>query len=389
VDIPAVVSALNLNGLGVARALGRHGVRVIGVSEGEPGPEAKSRHVKEIWSLPRGADLVETLLFRGRGLGVSPVLFPITDSAVSAIAARQADIRAVYRLGMPATETVEALIDKRGFHARATELGFPVPQSFDVASPEELEAAGAKLRFPCIMKPQVKSEAYAQSGAKKAYVLDDRPSLLETYRRFAHLEPRVMIQEYIPGGDNEVYFCLQYWSRSGELWASFAGHKIRQWPPHCGGTAACEPLQSPEVEELTTRFFRAVRFEGLCSMEYKRDPRTGAFFMIEPTVARTDWQSAVADLNGVPIPWAAYCDLSGAPRPHLVPDRVPKKWVHLGADRLSAAQHQQEGELDRLRWLWSLRPPLVEAYISLEDPGPALSILAGKVGGKLRRPRRS
>ncbi len=42
------------------------------------------------------------------------------------------------------------------------------------------------------------------------------------------------------------------------------------------------------------------------SMEYKRDRRDGRFHMIEPTVARTDFQEEVATLNGMNIPLASY-----------------------------------------------------------------------------------
>jgi len=51
----------------------------------------------------------------------------------------------------------------------------------------------------------------------------------------------------------------------------------------------------------------------MCSMEFKHDRQIGKFFMIEPTVGRTDWQEEVATLNGVNIPLAAYRDLMDLP----------------------------------------------------------------------------
>ena len=61
-----------------------------------------------------------------------------------------------------------------------------------------------------------------------------------------------------------------------------------------------------ELTLLTNRFFSGVGFVGLCSMEFKRDARTNQFYMIEPTVGRTDYQEEIASLNGVNIPLAAY-----------------------------------------------------------------------------------
>src|SRR4029077_557792 len=83
---------------------------------------------------------------------------------------------------------------------------------------------------------------------------------------------------------------------------------ICQWPPLVGGTASCvsAPAVRDELIALTDAFFERVGFVGLGSMEYKRDIRDGRFYMVEPTVGRTDYQEEVATLNGVNIPYAAY-----------------------------------------------------------------------------------
>jgi hypothetical protein len=60
------------------------------------------------------------------------------------------------------------------------------------------------------------------------------------------------------------------------------------------------------VESLTDAFFRRVSFVGMGGIEFKRDPRTGEFLMIEPTAGRIDAQEEVATLHGANIPVAAY-----------------------------------------------------------------------------------
>jgi len=77
-----------------------------------------------------------------------------------------------------------------------------------------------------------------------------------------------------------------------------------------------------ELGRRTKAFFDKTGFVGMCSMEYKQDQRTGKFFMIEPTVGRTDWQEEVASLNGVNIPLAAYRYELGLP-----PSPTPKSVV--------------------------------------------------------------
>jgi len=385
-DIPAVVVGLNVNALAVARALGRNGVPVTVVAEGSAAPEARSRYILDLWLNGAGDEaLCDLLLERGQSLSDRPVLFPVTDSSVRAVASHLGDIAWRYRVGMPEPDLVEALLDKRRFAQLALDLGLPAPRTFFVDRPEQMPDVIRRATYPCILKPQSKSQAYQATGAKKAYHLQDGRHLLETYRTFCHAEPRVVVQEWVPGGDNEVHFCLQYYDAQSRPLVSFCGHKIRQWPPHCGGTASCEPVGSGELEALSTAFFQRVGFQGLCSMEFKRDPRDGTFKMIEPTVCRTDWQSGVADINGVPIPYVAYRDLAGLPPLHCVRRQQPVKWVHLSSDRQSADYYRERGELTWARWLGSIRPPVRGAYWALDDPLPYLSVLAGKVCAKLVR----
>ena len=66
---------------------------------------------------------------------------------------------------------------------------------------------------------------------------------------------------------------------------------------------------------MTDAFFSAVGFVGICSMEYKRDLRDGKFYMVEPTVCRTDYHEEVAVLNGVNLPLSLYCGELGMPMP--------------------------------------------------------------------------
>ncbi|HUT57295.1 MAG TPA: hypothetical protein VNA25_05415 [Phycisphaerae bacterium] len=385
-DISAVVVGMNVNGLAVTRVLGRHGVPVAAIAQDTPSAEVRTRYVRELWHSAHGGDiLAELLLEQGRQSAERPVLFPITDEAVQTVADHLDELGERYRIGMSEAVLVRSLLDKRGFGEIAQRLSMPAPRTFFVDRAEQMEEVAQKMAYPCILKPQVKSTAYQNAGGKKAYLLDNTAALLNVYGAFRQAEPRVIVQEYIPGGDNEVYFCLQYYNRSGEPLVSFCGHKIRQWPPLCGGTASCEPVDVPELVTLSSGFFQQLRFHGLCSMEFKRDPRDGRFLMIEPTVCRTDWQSGVADINGVPIPYIAYCDLTGAPLPNCVRRQRPIKWVHLSSDRQSADYYRKRGELTRWQWLTSIRPPVRGALFAWDDPKPWLSLMWLKVVRKIRR----
>lgn len=387
-DACAILVGLNANSLAVARNLGRHGVRVCALGGAEPSPEGTSRYIDEVWADGGGQDsLVDALLSRAGGFSHPPILLPVTDEAVAAIAGSLDSLRGHYRIGMPEAAKVLTLLDKRGFADTIEALDLPRPYTAFVDRADEMSLVAAQMKYPCILKPQVKSHAYASTGVNKAFVAADAAELLAAYAKFSAAEPRAVVQEYIPGDDSDIYFCLQYYDRAGIPAASFSGRKLRQWPPLCGGTTLCTPVDTEPLASLTTAFFTAVGFHGLCSMEYKRDPRNGQYKMIEPTVCRTDWQSAVADLNGIPLPYIAYRDLAGLPGRTWQPSGRKVKWVHLASDRMSAGYYRSRRELTWLGWLGSLRPPIRGAFWAWDDPRPWLSIIGRKVRRKFQNRR--
>ncbi len=373
----AVVAGLNINGLAVARVLGRGGVSVLGISFGPPGEEAKSRYFREVWESTKEG-WIDLLLERADRLAPKAVLFPVTDLAVAQAAARRKDLEKKFLLPFPEGEITARLMDKRGFHEEASSRGFPVPATFFVSSPEELEAALEEIPFPCIVKPVVKTEGFLRSGTRKAHLAHHPDQARSAYASFQAFEPRALLQEYIPGPDREVWFCLLYMNPRGHASAAFTGRKLRQWPPLSGGTSACQPAPAPRLEEMAIHFFRETGFHGICSMEFKRDPSRGEFYMVEPTVGRTDWQSAVADANGVPIPLVAYREMLGLPHPPIRRKWIPRRWVNMEEDRAAASVLREKGELTLLSWLLSLRPPLRGAWFAWDDPAPFLARLKSR-----------
>lgn len=375
--LPAIVTAMNLNGLGVARVLGRHGVPVIGIHGDEATFELRSKFVHERWRRGDSTDDLLTLLRdKGKQFAERPVLLPITDESVLLIAEHLDELRSMYRIAMPAPDLVRDLIDKERMPDIARRLGVTMPRSWHIHTQEEFDAALAELTLPCIVKPVHKDDAWQDAGLRKAYVFEDRDALLAVWRQIRAIGAPVVLQQFVPGGDDQIYFTLLYCKQGGDATALFSGRKLRQWRPRCGGTSASEPVHAPPLDEIARTFFAAVGMHGLCSLEYKRDPSDGVYYMIEPTVCRPDWQNGVADVNGVPLAWLAYCDLAGLPLPTVARHRRARRWVYWQWDVRAAAHYRQRGELNWLAWLWSIRPPVRGAVFALDDLGPWLATVS-------------
>ncbi len=362
-----VVIGGGLNALGVVRSLGQSNLRVVVLDTTPSSPAMRSRFGKAnvVRSL-EGPELMADLQRLAEGLDTNAVLFLTEEKSVETVSLYRHLLPTRLRIRLPDHERLMQLMHKQGFYELAEPLHAPVPRTVRLQSALDLPNVTA-LQFPCVFKPSGKSYEY---GAlfKKAYKVADADEVALLYREIEPVMADMVVQEWIEGVDSEIYFCLQYIGRDGEVVGSFAGRKIRSWPPRVGGTASCTAAweHAEELTKLTADFFRQVGFSGMGSMEYKRNLRDGRFYMIEPTVGRTDFQEEVATVNGCNLPLLAYCYEIGLPLPAVKPIQPPRIWREAQIDRWSA---QDSGDAHDTR---SSSHTKTDAYWRWTDPRPAL-----------------
>lgn len=377
-----IVQGSGLNALGVVRSLAIERVAVKLVDRHAGGPAIHSRYAKPLLYRCEDADadvaLIRALLEAAQSFDHPPVLILTQEAAVAAVSKHKAQLTGKLRAELPEQDVVADLTDKTRFQHRAEALGFPVPRAVYIDGEANVQAT-ASLTYPCILKPARKSEHWERTY-KKAYRFESFVEL-ETFWRSVENKPHFIVQEWIEGGDADVYFTLIQRGVHGAR-ATFTGRKIRQWPPLVGGTASCMPAPAAagELDELTHRFFDAVGIVGLASMEYKRDKRSGRFVMVEPTVGRTDYQEEVATLNGVNIVQAAYRSIAGLSPIPPQPSPPATIWQDAVSDanaRAAAPGAEYPIEASGMR--------VTDAVFRAGDPGPWLQSQFDRVAGRLGR----
>src|SRR5258708_4135150 len=289
----AVVAGIDLNGLGVLRSLGRSRIPVVGLDTDLCKPECRTRYgIKLRIGALAGDKFISDLIKVRSRFDDNPVLLLTQEASVSTVSNNRALLSNFYRFTMPDSSIMADLLDKLRFQKLAEHHGFLVPRSVSVKDVSGLIET-QQLRFPCVLKPATKNPAYGKRFLK-AYQISTSIEAENLWLRIREYDNEVIVQDWIEGGDSDVYFCLQY-RGVDQTPISFVGRKIYQWPPLTGGTASCVPAPdvAEELTELTNRFFDAVGFVGVGSMEYKRDARDGRFYMVEPTVGRTDFQEEI------------------------------------------------------------------------------------------------
>lgn len=381
-DTPAVVLGAGINGLGVARSLARAGVSAWLLDADGHRFEMRTRAARSLTLTDmHGPALIDELVRLGttRFAGVRPVLLLTQEESVKLVSRERERLSPLYRFNLPPKALLEALLHKHGFQRLAEQFSCPIPALVRVGTAAELPTL-ERLRYPVVVKPGERHDGYGRQF-KKAYRVETAADAMELVGRILPVMADVVVQEWTEGPDSSIYFCLQYIDAQGEVTASFTGHKVRSWPPQVGGTASCAPAPEAhaELSALTTKFFRDAGVTGMAAMEYKRDARTGAFRMVEPTVGRTDYQAEVATLNGVNLPHAAYCGALGLSFP--VP-RLPSRsiaWRVRSEDVQSARAQRQRANSG-----FEAMDKIVDAIWRWSDPMPGLVNISRRAKQTLR-----
>jgi D-aspartate ligase len=305
--VPVVVVNSSLNALGVIRSLAPGRMPIYMVTTTRLCPAAWSRFCRVVrFPSLHGRALIEGLKRLGRRIGQRPVLILTGDAEVDAVSTFREELEPLFRISMPSKEMVTLLADKTLFQKYAEREQFPVPRSIVITNDAELELL-AGLKLPLVIKPGDKT--LVLSGQVERAV---RVNSLERARseaaRMLVLARRLVVQEWVDGADTEIYFTLFACDSNSNVLTMFPGRKLVCDPPAVGSTAVCvaAPEQASVLGALSRQFIERVGYKGIGSLEFKFDRRDGKFFIIEPTVGRTDWQEEIATLCGANIPLITY-----------------------------------------------------------------------------------
>lgn len=379
----AVVLDIAFAGYGVLRSLAAYGIPLIGFYNSKTLPESYTRLCKRKIFFRNNDELLEQLITLPESLDKMPVLILTTDTYVEYYVKNRQALEGKYLMNMPDNVTVDLLMNKNKFKDFAKENGVLIPRSFEIRNDDDMEKLRGILRFPVIMKPYMRTEAWLASGFKKAYIVPDFERLSELYETVSAAENYFILQEYIQGNDDHIEYCLTYFSGSGECKIAFTGQKIRQWPVTTGSTATTIPKRNDWIRNETERIFKILNYSGFGSIEYKRDAQDGKYYLIEPTVGRLNQQEYVATLAGYNIPLEAYRDLTGidirpreAERNNIVYidelAEVQSVWVHFRCKLLTFPQ-----------WMKSLRGKRYYRYFNGNDLSVFFLGIPAKVYHKL------
>jgi predicted ATP-grasp superfamily ATP-dependent carboligase len=384
----AVILGASPNGLSFARSLGKRGVPVL-LLEG-PKPEAGLRTRYALTALlPDPVDeegrWLEILDSIGGAARSRPVLIPTGDAHVLLVSRNRARLERGFRFLLPSAEILEQLPDKRAQYGLAEKHGIPVPRTVYPSTEAEAERAGNQVGYPCIVKPHV-GHLWRRRKEKKLEQVGDAAALLRVFREASGIGQSVMIQEIIPGGDDTLYGLLAYYDHDSRPLCLLTKRKLRQYPVGYGDGSFQVTLRVPEVRDLGDRFFRALGYRGLGSVEFKKDTRTGEYKLIEINPRSVSGQG-MTTAAGMDIPYLAYLDIGEVRK--VEPTESFREHVYFVNERwdfLSFLENRRRGNLTLRSWIGGfLGRKVACAWFSWKDPLPALALLGTALRNRLRR----
>lgn len=369
-DVPwAVVLHIAFTGYGVVRSLSQYGVPIVAFQKDNKPPEAKSSLIESLINFDSDEDLLNKLIDFAKNKELKPVLFITSDVYVDFYVKHRSILDGYFLIDYPSNETVSLLMNKDEFVEFALENNFLIPRSYKVTSISYLEKVKNEIVFPAIVKPYTKSAKWLEAKLDKAYMVPNWEELRCLYEEVCSVEPCLLLQEWIPGPDSNIEFCLTYFDSKSVCLANFTGAKIRQWPVGTGSTATARKTDNVIIRDDALKLFNMLEYKGFGSVEYKKHEVTNDYYIMEPTVGRPNQQSYIATANNLNMPLIAYCSLSKISIHEYPYDAGECNYVYIDewAELASFLVHLKRGQRTLADTLVVLKSKWVFRYFNLRD----------------------
>jgi protein-tyrosine-phosphatase/predicted ATP-grasp superfamily ATP-dependent carboligase len=166
--------------------------------------------------------------------------------------------------------------DKVATSELARSLGIPVPRSLLVRSVEQIPAALDAFDYPLVVKPWA---SFTQEDLSNRNWVTKARSARSLRERLEALLPRgpVLLQENFVG----IGVGVELLAHRGEPLVLFQHERVHEPLEGGGSTYRRSVALHPELRDATARLISSLQYTGIAMVEFKLDPRTGRWVLIE------------------------------------------------------------------------------------------------------------
>ncbi|MGI9424197.1 MAG: hypothetical protein ACR2PA_13480 [Hyphomicrobiaceae bacterium] len=375
---PVVTLFAGLGTLAIMRSLGKLGVDVFVVHNDPASPVIKSKYCRGSYFHTLAQDdyssLITLLQSISTELAEKPILIATSDELAIMVAEQHEKLTPHFLIAQNTNDLTRRLADKMEMFRLAEEHGLPTPTTVLPKSYEEAEQFADDLSYPVMLKAVFGNRMQARSGRKMARA-DTKQELLSTYRELEDPEfPNIMLQELIPGDDDQVWIFNGFFDDQSHCSVPFTGKKIRQFPIHVGAASLGECSWNERVARQTTDFMAKIGYRGILDTGYRYDARDDQYKVLDinPRVGQA-FRIFVGE-GDVDVVKCLYLHATGQEEPSEVVPLEGRRWMIEDYDIVSSIAYVKEGSLTVSQWISSLRTVNECAWSDRSDMKPGLIV---------------
>jgi len=312
--ITPVILGADLNCYNVARAFHmRYGVKSYAFGRYAIAPTKYSTiiHFSIVPDIDKDDVMLDTLhRFADAHLGEKLVLFGCTDDYAAMIIRNKEEL-SDFITPYPSADLMDPLSKKAEFYETCDKFDIPYPATVVLSAPacrDMLTEDSLGFGYPIIVKPSSSADywKFPFDGMKKVYVADSPEEAEKIIAQIyaAGYPDKMILQEFIPGGDSCMRVFTAFSDQSGKVRAMCLGHTMLEehTPKGLGNHAAIvtEPVSTLPMAEKIRKLLESVGYTGFANFDIKENadkPGDFRIFEINLRQGRSNFYMTAAGLN--------------------------------------------------------------------------------------------
>jgi len=364
----------HVQGLSNARALGEIGIPIY-VVDTQDCVARHSKYCKDFFICPEydSSELSDFLIALAKQEEIQGwLLLPSNDHAVINISKNKEKLERYYKVITPEIGIIDRICNKEVLLKLALENQISIPDS---KFHNDLNINRWGLKFPVITKGKKGLSFYKKIGSK-ALLSNNKKELidnLELLKKFDLLHDTFTQSIILDDGKNKTQsfaaFCVD-----GNIKTWWVGEKIREHPIKFGTATFSRSIHNETLQKLSTPLIKALRYTGVCEIEYLKDPVDNEYKLIEINPRTWLWVGLAIEC-GVNFPVYIYKYV------HNITIQYPKiyktdvYWRNFWTDLIFSLKYMFKGQFSYFDYKNSLEKELIYAVKSKSDPTPFKKML--------------
>ena len=205
------------------------------------------------------------------------LVIPMTERTLVPIAQHRARFEGI-KLAIASDTALEAVLDKARTLEIAHALEIPAPRSTLVDAIDALERHTAEFAYPIVVKPARSFGTHNQQRTQLSVDYAFNANELRAKTTHALRFGAVLLQEYVGGQGVGIELIAD----NGKIIYAFQHRRLHEVPLTGGGSSLrISEAVNPTLLEASSQLMRALAWHGVAMVEFKRDPVSGRFSLME------------------------------------------------------------------------------------------------------------